>query len=189
MVLVLAVRRRPRLRLVAGVHVEDARAPAPLSVTLPPPSMTILGPVSLKIFAGLVERDRDRVGAAVERDDAAVRDRVDERARGAARGRAVADDRGRVRDVGRPRLGGDLAAAVRVARGRARLGIRQRIVDRIARPGSPEHASTSVAKANQDERTVEHGDSGQWASRQHRSALSVDRSGHPQLGKVREART
>ncbi len=48
--------------------------PPPLSVTLPPPSMTILGPVSLKTFAVSVERDGHRIGAAVERDDAALGD-------------------------------------------------------------------------------------------------------------------
>jgi hypothetical protein len=50
-ILVGAVGRGPHLRLVAGVHVQDAVWPAPLSVTRPPPSITIFGPVSLKIFA------------------------------------------------------------------------------------------------------------------------------------------
>ena len=49
--------------------------PPPLSVTLLPPSMTIFGPLSLKTLAVFVERDRHRIRAAVERDDAALGDR------------------------------------------------------------------------------------------------------------------
>ena len=46
----------------------------------PPPSMTISGPVSLKTLAVLVEGDGDRIRAAVEGDDAALRHGVDESA-------------------------------------------------------------------------------------------------------------
>ena len=71
LVLVLAVRRRPDLRLVARVHVQDA-----------PLAGTAEGHLAAAVehddgrgvdhLGGVGHHDRDRVGPAVERDDAAV---------------------------------------------------------------------------------------------------------------------
>ena len=90
--------------------------PPPLSVTLPPPSMTIFGPLSLNTLAGLVKVMVVGIGAAVEGDDAARGDRRDERVRRAALRRPVADDRGRIRDVLDHRLGRDGTNALGIAR-------------------------------------------------------------------------
>jgi len=51
MVLIVTVVRGPLLRRVAGVLIEDADLPSAVQADLAPPSMTILGPVSLTIFA------------------------------------------------------------------------------------------------------------------------------------------
>jgi hypothetical protein len=59
-----------------------------------------LGAGVVEDLGGAIEGDGDRVGAAVEGDDAAGRDRGDEGVGGAAGGAAVADDAAWVRDVG-----------------------------------------------------------------------------------------
>ena len=89
--------------------------PPPLSVTSPPPSSTIFGPLVVADLRGRRHRDGHRRRAARERDDAAGRHRRHHRGRGAAGRRAVADHPGRVRGVHRPRLGRHGRVAVRVA--------------------------------------------------------------------------
>ena len=100
------------------------RAPPPSSVTRPLPSMTTSGR-SLNTLAVARHLDGHRLGAAVEADDAAARDRGHDLLRRAARGRAGADHPVRVRGVDRPRLGRDGGVAVRVA-GRADRGRRSK---------------------------------------------------------------
>ena len=63
--------------------------PPPSNVTLPPPSITVLRSVGTSI--GDVTADRDRVGAAAERDDVAAPDRGAQCGLGAAARRSVAD--------------------------------------------------------------------------------------------------
>ena len=95
--------------------------------------MTSFVPLSLKTFAVCGEDDRRRIGAAVEGDDAALRDRGDERVAGAARGRAGSDDgRGR-RDV--------LGLALRRGRARGRRDSR-----RAGRPADSSAASRTCPR-------------------------------------------
>ena len=70
-VLVLAVRGGPALRLVAGVHVEDAALAAAAERDLAAAVEHDLGPVGVADLRGRGHRDGDRVRPAVERDDAA----------------------------------------------------------------------------------------------------------------------
>ena len=94
------------------------RLPPPLSVTLPPPSITMRGPVSLTIFA-VCSSVIVTGSAAVERDHAARRDRIDERRAGAARRGAVADHRARTSHVfGCGFCGNRRTVTARVAGGR-----------------------------------------------------------------------
>ena len=96
------------------------RWPAPLSVTLPPPSSTTTADV-LTTFAVSVITIVTGSGAAVERDDPAARDRVDDRLRRAARRRAGADHPIGMRRVDRPCLVGqrDSAGIAGAGRGQA----------------------------------------------------------------------
>ena len=78
---------------------------APLSVTLPPPSSTTTAEVLTTLAVSVID-DRHGVGTAVEGDDAAARDRVDDCLRRAAAGRADADHDVGMRGVDGQRLGG-----------------------------------------------------------------------------------
>ena len=94
-VLVLAVRRRPALRLVAGVHVEDAPLAAAAERHLAAAVDHDLGPGVVADLRGGLHGDRHRVGTAVERDDARrPRHGVDDRGARAARRRAGRRSRG-----------------------------------------------------------------------------------------------
>ena len=109
--LVIAVRRRPGLPLVAGVLVEDPALPAAAERDQaaaieddPTAGVDHLG--------GLLQLDPNRARPAAEPDDPAFRDRPDDRARRAAPRRAFADPSIGVRGVNRPRLAGTGTAAL-----------------------------------------------------------------------------
>ena len=87
-VLVLAVRRRPDLRRVARVHVEDATLAGPAE-RHPAAAVEHDDGGSVDHLGGVGHDDGDRVRPAVEGDDPAVRHRIDNRLRRAARRRAV----------------------------------------------------------------------------------------------------
>src|SRR5690606_20675956 len=115
MVLVLAVRRGPALRLVARVHVQDARGPSTAQRHQASTAADDVGTRVVEHLGGAVERDRERVGTAIERDDASTRDGVDERVCRATLRGAVADDVGRIGHVFEARLRGDGTSPVRIA--------------------------------------------------------------------------
>ncbi len=96
--LVLAVRGRVALLLVAGVLVEDPALAAAGQRDLPA-AVEDRARVRVDDLRGLGHRDRHRSRAAVERDHPAGRDRGDDRGRGAAGRGAGADDAVRVRGV------------------------------------------------------------------------------------------
>ncbi len=78
--------------LVAGVHVEDAALAAAAERDLAAAVDDDLWAGVVEDLGGLGQRDRDRVGATVERDDAAQGDGVHDRLRRAARRSARAND-------------------------------------------------------------------------------------------------
>ncbi len=104
-VLVLAVRGGEALRLVAGVHVEDAALAAAAERDLAAAVQHDARAVRVHHLGGGLHGDGDRRGPAVEGDDAAGRDGLHHRLGGAARRGAAADGTGRARGVHRTRLG------------------------------------------------------------------------------------
>ena len=151
--LVLAVRGGPGQPLVAGVLVEDPvlAAAAERDQATAVDDDLARGVV---VHLGLpVHDDRDRVGAAVEGDGAALRDRLAERRGGAARGRAVADHAG-----SRARCGatwcaaydgtGVSRAATRPPRTAKRAGHAVRLGARRAPLGGVGAAARSTASAS-----------------------------------------
>jgi hypothetical protein len=111
MVLVLTMRRRPHLCLVAGIHVEDAALTAAAQGHLAAAIEYDLRAGVVDDLGGRLHHDGDRIGSAVERDDAASRDGAHHGCRRAARWRAAADHAGRIGRVDRIRLGRNHRAA------------------------------------------------------------------------------
>ena len=104
--LVVAVRRRPHLRRVARVLVED---PAPAGAAERHQAAAVQHDPGARIahLGGRAHGDRDRMGPAGEADDAARPNRGDDCGRGAAGRRAAADDVVRMGRVHQPARGGD----------------------------------------------------------------------------------
>ena len=109
MVLVVAMRRRPHLVLVAGVHVEDPNAPTAAQRHLPTTIDHDVGVLVVEDLGGAIERDDEWVRPAIKGDHPTARHRFDERiARAAPRrqwsSRAAGhrQNRSRVRDRALP---------------------------------------------------------------------------------------